>query len=212
MYKLAGFDFDGTLADSASWFYETMDQLADEFGFKRVRPEERAYLRGLDSRGIMKHLGISMRQLPGIAARMRSRGAADQHRFELFPRVTELFRELRELGIAVAIVSSNSEAVIREKLGSECAAQVIHFGCGSSLFGKARKLKGLLRATGRSAEEALYIGDEIRDAEAARQVGMAFGAVAWGYTAREALEKQKPRFIFESFEEIIVELRAPSGR
>ncbi|MCD6287363.1 MAG: HAD hydrolase-like protein, partial [Anaerolineae bacterium] len=41
------------------------------------------------------------------------------------------------------------------------------------------------------------IGDEIRDIRAARDVGMAAGAVAWGYNNAAALEALAPTALFE---------------
>jgi phosphoglycolate phosphatase len=44
--------------------------------------------------------------------------------------------------------------------------------------------------------QAIYIGDEIRDAHAARKVGIQFGAVAWGYTEFQALTRMRPEAAF----------------
>ncbi len=44
--------------------------------------------------------------------------------------------------------------------------------------------------------EAIYIGDETRDAEAAAEAGVAFGAVAWGYAAPAALLACRPAEVF----------------
>lgn len=40
---------------------------------------------------------------------------------------------------------------------------------------------------GRGAPEAIYVGDEVRDAEAAREARVDFGAVGWGQHSPEAL-------------------------
>jgi phosphoglycolate phosphatase len=52
------------------------------------------------------------------------------------------------------------------------------------------------------SEQSILIGDEIRDADAARQVHMAFGAVAWGYTNYEALLAQSPNESFSRVDEL----------
>ena len=67
-------------------------------------------------------------------------------------------------------------------------ALIRHYECGASLFGKAAQFRKVLRAERhRRARDAICIGDEIRDLDAARAAGIAFGAVTWGYTAPEAL-------------------------
>jgi phosphoglycolate phosphatase len=77
-----------------------------------------------------------------------------------------------------------------------------HYSCGASLFGKGPKLRAVLRSSGIPAAEAICIGDEIRDLEAAREAGLAFGAVTWGYTQPASLRAHGPEEVFESFEEI----------
>jgi phosphoglycolate phosphatase len=50
--------------------------------------------------------------------------------------------------------------------------------------------------------DAIYIGDELRDAIAAREAGMHFGAVAWGYATPEALLTRSPDHFFREVAEI----------
>ena len=49
------------------------------------------------------------------------------------------------------------------------------------MFGKAANYKAILKRTGICAADAISIGDEVRDGEAAGQAGIDFGAVSWGY-------------------------------
>jgi phosphoglycolate phosphatase len=42
----------------------------------------------------------------------------------------------------------------------------------------------------------------LRDLEAARDAGIPFGAVTWGYTTAEALRARAPEVVFERVEEI----------
>ena len=46
------------------------------------------------------------------------------------------------------------------------------------------------------------IGDEVRDGEAARQAGIDFGAVSWGYARPEALQQLSPALVFDSVADI----------
>ena len=49
---------------------------------------------------------------------------------------------------------------------------------------------------------ALCIGDEVRDAEAARGEGLRFGAVTWGYTRADVLARAKPDYLFRRVDDI----------
>jgi len=53
------------------------------------------------------------------------------------------------------------------------------------------------------AAEAIAIGDEVRDLEAARGERIPFGAVGWGYTHPEALRAHHPEEMFSDLEEIL---------
>jgi phosphoglycolate phosphatase len=50
--------------------------------------------------------------------------------------------------------------------------------------------------------EVISIGDEVRDIEAARAVGIACGAVSWGYAAPAALQALAPDYMFEHVRDI----------
>ncbi|NMB89657.1 MAG: HAD hydrolase-like protein, partial [Chloroflexi bacterium] len=54
--------------------------------------------------------------------------------------------------------------------------------------------------------EALCIGDEIRDIEAAHKVKIPFGAVSWGYTNVEALQAHAPFEVFANIEDMLTKI------
>jgi phosphoglycolate phosphatase len=201
-YKLAIFDFDGTLADSFPWFAGVLNQVAVEHGFRQVDEAEAAILRRCGSIEFLKRLGIPLWKVPTIAAHMRRLKAEASGEIPLFDGAAELLVELSARGLGIAIVSSDAEENVRRTLGPETARAVLRFDCSSSLFGKAKKLRRTLEAMGAQASESIYIGDELRDGEAAAEAGMHFGAVAWGYTHPEALAPLAPGRVFASFAEL----------
>ena len=206
-YRLAIFDFDGTLADSLDWFRTEFQGMIARFDLAPVGPEEMEGLRGLSARQIMARLEVPLWQLPAIARDMRRRKLAAAHRISLFDGVPTLLSDLRTLGIKTAIVSSDSEASVRLVLGP-AAALVAHFDCGASIFGKHRKFRRVARHFGTDPANTICIGDEIRDIEAARAAGMQSGAVGWGYTLPDALQAAKPTQLFNSIEEMSYTLGA----
>ena len=201
-YRLAIFDFDGTLADSLPWFQSIFADIAGEFGLRALDAEERERLRALQPREILTRVGVPATKVPRIARRLRQLKAMEAARLPLFPGAADLLRDLASRGVPCAVVSSDTEVSIRLTLGAENAALVDRYACGASLFGKARKLRQVLRHYAMPASQALYVGDELRDAEAARAVGMGFAGVSWGYSTPEALSKQRPDRLFTSMMEI----------
>lgn len=196
-------DFDGTLADSFGWFCSVLNGVADRYRFRRVAAEEVEALRRLGAREILRHLGIPRWKVPFIARHMHGLAARDADSLRPFPGIAAMLADLAEAGIGLAILSSNREDVVRRVLGPEDAGRIALWSCGASVFGKARRLRRLVRASRLPPERILCIGDEIRDHEAARAAGCAFGAVAWGYTDGQALAALDPDHLFGSPGEVV---------
>ena len=201
-YRLAIFDFDGTLADSGDWFISISDQLAQRFGFRRVTTEEIEQLRGRTTREVLSFLGIPRWKLPAIGRYLHALLAEQTDRIALFDGIDSLIERLSAAGLKIAVVTSNSEENARAILGPANVARIDWFECGASLLGKARRYRRVLRRSYIEAYEAIAIGDETRDIAAARKAGIAAGAVLWGYANREALERARPDIFFEHPNEI----------
>lgn len=209
-YSLAIFDLDGTLADSFPWFLRNVNEVADCFRFRRVIEGEVEMLRHASTRDILAHLKVPRWKLPFIARHMRRLKTEQAASIPLFDGVDKMLSALAAYGIRLALVSSDSEANAREKLGA-CAALFADFDCAASIFGKPAKFRRVLNRADVGAAQAIAIGDETRDIEAARAVGIACGAVTWGYAAPNALRALGPDLMFERMEDIVRELGVTGG-
>jgi phosphoglycolate phosphatase len=203
LIRLVIFDFDGTLSDSGDWFLSVIDQLARRFRFRTVAPDQVEMLRHKSSREVIDFLGISRWKMPLIARHLRKLVGRNAHEIELFPGTPDLLERLADTGVKIALVTSNSEANARKILGEEHAARIDFYACGSSLFGKAPKFRRVLKKMGIPAAQALAIGDETRDVDAAREVGMRAGSVLWGYASEAVLTALQPDALFRKPQDII---------
>lgn len=194
-YDLVVFDFDGTLVDSFPWFLSVLNDAARRFGFREVAGDDVERLRSMDHRAILAHVGLPLWRLPQVVAHMRAL-AAEGPPSPRFPGVDDALGALRAGGVRVAVVSSNAEGTIRRALGP-VAAQVERIDGGASLWGKARKLRAAAAALGVSPARSIAIGDELRDIEAAREAGLAAGAVTWGYHRPATLRAASPDRVFD---------------
>jgi phosphoglycolate phosphatase len=200
-YRLAIFDFDGTLADSLPWFRASFQDMIIRFGLTPVGADEIEGLRMMTGRQIMARLNVPMWRLPAIVSDMRKRKLAAAGEISLFDGVEEMLSALQHFDIKVAIVSSDSEESVRRVLGPT-AALLSGFDCGAAIFGKHRKFRRVARRFGTKPADTICIGDELRDIEAARAAGMDSGAVAWGYAFPVALQAAGPTHFFNSMAEI----------
>lgn len=205
-YPLVIFDFDGTLADSGNWFLSIIDDLAERFHFQSVGADEVDGLRNKPTRDVIRHLGISSWKLPLIARHVRHRFGQSTDEIELFDGIRAMLGALSDAGVRLMVCSSNSEANVRAILGEKDSAKIEGFFCGSGLFGKVRKFRRAVKISGLPPAAILAVGDETRDIDAAREVGMQAGAVLWGYAFPEALLALKPDVAFSTPEEIVAYL------
>ncbi|MES2097567.1 MAG: HAD hydrolase-like protein [Pseudomonadota bacterium] len=204
-YDLVIFDFDGTLSDSGDWFLSIVDDLAQRFRFRSVSDDEIEALRNKTTREVIAYLGIARWKLPLIAAHVRRRFAKSTDQIELFDGIRAMLATLSDAGVRMVLCSSNAEANVRAVLGAD-AARFGDYYCGSGLFGKVRKFRRVLADAGLAPERVLSIGDETRDLEAARAVGLGAGAVLWGYANPDALIAMTPDAIFATPGDIIAYL------
>jgi phosphoglycolate phosphatase len=174
-YRLAIFDFDGTLADSFPFFLSVFNTIADRHDFRRIDVEKAGQLRHYDTRQMMDHVGMPAWKLPAASRTFMAMMKESAGAIDLFD------------GVLVTVVSSNSGHNVRTVLGPELSALVARFECGMSIFGKASRIRAVLKRCGVAPGEAIYIGDQGTDAEASRKAGVDFGAVHWGYATIEAL-------------------------
>jgi phosphoglycolate phosphatase len=185
------FDFDGTLADTASRSLAIINSLAPEFGFAPIRPEELPSLRTMSARRLLtERAGIPLWNIAKISRlerRVRENLASRSGEIAVFPSIPDMMRNLYSAGYELGVVSSNSEHVIRDVLTrNQMDVHFIH--AGSKFFGKARAIRSSIRYYGIDKSRAVYIGDEIRDVEACKKVGIEMLAVGWGLNAADALK------------------------
>jgi phosphoglycolate phosphatase len=186
-YRLAIFDFDGTLADSFPFFLSVFNTIADRHGFRRIDIGKAGQLRHYGVRQMMDHVGLPAWKLPAASRTFMAMMKENAGAIGLFDGVAEALRHLAAQGVTIAVVSSNSGHNVRTVLGPELAALVAQFECGMSVFGKASRIRAVLKRCAVAPGEAIYIGDQGTDAEASRKAGVAFGAVHWGYAPIDAL-------------------------
>jgi len=205
-YKLVIFDFDGTLADSFPWALTIVNDLADQYGIRRVEEGEIDTLRGMSTRALAKHLHVPWHKVPRIAHDMRRRMQAEIDRIPLVEGMDRLLARLEETGVLMAVVSSNTRDNVRRVLGPENSRRIDFYECGVALLGKTGRFRKVLKRSKVRAHEALCIGDELRDLEAAHKAHIPFGGVTWGYNLADALRAHSPRAVFTSVGEIEAEV------
>ena len=72
-----------------------------------------------------------------------------------------------------------------------------------SYFGKSHAINSLLKKIKADKKDIYYIGDEVRDVEAAKRSGIKSISVAWGFEGDGPLKSAKPDFLLHRPEELL---------
>ena len=144
-YRLAIFDFDGTLADSFPFFVQVFNQLAEQHGFKKIDPDLAPTFRHYNARQIMKQVGMPDWKLPFVVKSFTSLMKQHAASISLFEHVDDLLLHLADNGVTLAIVSSNSYDNVSQILGPTNIKLISQFECGMSMFGKPARIQKVLR-------------------------------------------------------------------
>ncbi|OZI38434.1 phosphoglycolate phosphatase [Bordetella genomosp. 10] len=189
MKALILFDFDGTLADTAP-------DLAAAANLQRTRrglePMPFEILRPVASQGARGLLRVALGMLPDHPEFEATRtqfladyAASSTVHSQLFPGIAELLRDIEARGHAWGIVT-NKVTYLAEPV-------VVHLGLAQSMavlvcgdtVGRAKPYPDPLlhaaKTAGYTPDRCVYVGDDLRDVQAAHAAGMPAIAAAYGY-------------------------------
>lgn len=192
------FDFDGTIADTRTIAHGILNDMSIEFGFRELPHDQLDDARKMSTREFIRHLGISRWRVPKIAHRGLQLLHERIHLVEPIPGMPETLAVLRDRGARMAILTSNSQANVEAFLSRHELPYFEFVRSSSKLFGKGREIRRILRKEKLTPGEILYVGDETRDIEAAKETGLRMAAVTWGYNSIEALQALEPEHLIDT--------------
>jgi phosphoglycolate phosphatase len=202
------FDFDGTLADSLGETIAVYNREADRLGVPTVAPSDVLRLREMQPRDALRELRIPLWKLPLIMTAVRRGMRSRIDHVKPFAGVGAAVRCLRQAGARCAILSSNGRENVERFLARHAMDEFEWVQCGASAFGKASRLRSLLKSLKPLPAASCYVGDEVRDVVAAEEVGLRSVAVTWGYSSRSALEAARPDLLVDTPEQLAAVLAA----
>jgi len=181
------FDFDGTLADTAADLAAAVNRMRVEQGHEPMPLEKLRPFASAGARGLV-HAAFGVK--PGDAEYAALRESFLDFYAEriceetrLFPGIPELLDELRARGLRWGVVTNKAtrftEAILVSLgLKPDCVA------CGDTTPHLKPHPASLLHAAEQlklAPASCWYLGDDLRDMQAANAAGMRAVAVEWGY-------------------------------
>jgi phosphoglycolate phosphatase len=211
--RLAVFDLDGTLLDSAASIVEGVRACWEACGFPEADPTAIRRVIGLPWDESIQTLlpGAGPAEFAMVRAyhdeiargeRPRPSRVADQ---VLFPGAAETLRALEEDGFLLSIITSRSYARLRDLLDDQGIAD--HFVLLRTVdHGPGKPAPDLmhqtLAETGVEAADTVMIGDTIYDIQMARNAGTHAIGVSWGVHEPHELTEAGAHHVAEAFEEL----------
>lgn len=217
--ELLIFDLDGTLVDTASEIADTVNDVLLEAGLSAQDP---ARVRSWIGHGARMTLRRSLLAQPGnYADRTDIDAMLDplMRRFdyfhsrrcgtsgELFPGVRETLDALRGRGQCMALLTNRETRFTAQVLRRHDLRG--YFGpaiSGDSLAERkpsATPVRHCLDWHGARAERTVLVGDSGIDAQTARNAGIAFWAVPYGYNGGAPVESTQPDRLLSHFSELL---------
>lgn len=204
MPKTIIFDFDGTIADTLSACIHIANKNAKSWGFQEVDEKDLERLKGMTPFELLGEFKIPFYKVPFLIKKFQLELYESMENVRLFPGIRTLLDELQKKGFILGIITSNTEDNVHRFLKKNNIDHFDFIHGEKNIFGKSGTILNVIKSRGIVKKDSLYIGDEVRDIEAAKKSGIRCISVSWGFNTEILLKKHTqtvvstPRELFET--------------
>ena len=214
MTKLCIFDLDGTLINSLQDLANAMNHALQKNGFP-VHPHEKYRQMVGSGISVLADRAVKNSTLPydeTIKAAILSDFSAcyTDHCMDNtrpYEKIPQMLYTLRENGILCAVNSNKPDAfakkIVRTLFPDAPFSEVFGKRDGFERKPSPDGAQSIMELLSCQKEECVYIGDSDVDVQTARNAGIAFCGVSWGFRSREELQKEGAAFIADDPDDII---------
>lgn len=198
------FDFDGTIADTFQVAIDIINKDPQRFGVDGIDVDEIPRLRSMSVPYLLREFNIHLFQLLKLLALMKKEISKEMENIKPFPEILKVIDTLVSEGNLVGILTSNSVENVTKFLKANSADDLFAFiNSEKHIFGKNKTLEKIIKKKTLDKDKVYYIGDEVRDIEAAQKVGVRCISVVWGFNSEEILRKHAPDYLISDPTEIL---------
>ncbi len=210
MYRLAIFDFDGTLVDSAPGIVDVMKDVCVEYEFTEQTLELWSHLIGIPLLRQAEILFPDHSHEFHEEVAQRYRDIYDARAIEICPPfagLEEMLRKLKEAEILISIASSKRRHLIDTVLEFHHLADYFALVVGAEEVKKHKPDPEPVLISAKKLSiplaESVVIGDSSYDLDMARNAGVDAIGVTTGIHTKEILEKSEPKHIVSGLMDVM---------
>ena len=209
------FDLDGTLVDTADDLAAPVNHMREARGLKPLPLEEYRPFASAGSRGLL-HIGLGATtddpDYPALRTEFLNRYEQEiAVHSRLFDGMPELLAWLETNGIRWGVISNKLEYLVHRLVQQLGLGHRVALAYGGDTAPRAKPwpdpLKMALQETGLTARQCVYIGDDLRDIQAAHAVDMPAVAAAYGYGNPNEIPQWRADHIVTSPQEFLAMLK-----
>lgn len=171
------------------------NEVAGNYNLPNINPNDVDVLRNMSAKELFSKLKLPPIKVLKLVIEIQSKLKRNISEIQAFEGITDMFKELKIKDVKIGIVTSNTEENVRLFLNKNLITEVDFVHGEKNLFGKGRVIKKLIKRWKLLSDEVLYVGDEVRDIEAARYAGVKTVAVTWGFNSEIRLRQANPDII-----------------
>ena len=209
MYKLAIFDFDGTLVDSTPGIVDVMKIVIDEYKFEPKMLDEWSLLVGVP---LPKQMEIILPDRDAdfhLEVANRYRAIYDTMAVEICPPFADMMPMLETLqseGVTITIATSKRRNLVEVVLDHHKITDMFKMVVGAQDVTNHKphpeSVHQTIQKLGIPIAETVVIGDSVFDLDMARNAGADAIGVTTGIHTREMLAKSEPKHIVGNLDEV----------
>lgn len=208
------FDLDGTLLDTLTDIYLTVNQVFELNGYPARTKDEVRLATGHGAAYLLRSLlpqDVPDEEASRILEEYKPLLKKNQNNnTRPYPGIQDLLKKLKTKGITSAVISNKPDEVARGLIDIYFKDEIS--ACLGDKPGIPRKPnpKGaeiILKQIGKTPGEAIYVGDSQTDIETAKNLGVPSVGVTWGFRDFDVLKTSGADFIINKPDELIEVIR-----
>jgi phosphoglycolate phosphatase len=185
-------DWNGTLLDDVNMCVNVMNILLDKYSLPSLSCERYKQVFDFPVKDYYARLGFNFEELPfeNVGHEFMDGYFKELPNSPLFPEVSVLLEEFKAMDMSQLILSAMEHNALEDSLTEKGIRPYFSIvqGIDNHLAnGKVELAKGLIKSSGFSAEESLFIGDTVHDLHVAQTIGSPCVLIAKGHFSKERL-------------------------